>query len=84
MMLMDSFGSKKSSKNKKRSKSTQAERGMAEKKAKETTPKVTCFYCGQVGQCKRNCKAYLELKKNTIIFRSLCHMAHTYGLICRA
>ena len=42
VMLMDSFGSKKSSKNKKMSKSTQAKGGVAEKKAKET-----CFYYGQ-------------------------------------
>ena len=33
----------------KMSKSTQAKGGMAEKKAKETGPKFTCFYCGQVG-----------------------------------
>ena len=33
---------------------------LAEKKAKETAPKETCFYCGQVGHWKRNCKAYLE------------------------
>ena len=26
-----------------------AERKMVEKKGKETTPKETCFYCGQVG-----------------------------------
>ena len=32
-------------------------------KAKEITSKETCFYSGQVGHCKRNCKAYLESKK---------------------
>ena len=36
---------------------------MAEKKAKETTSKVTCFYCGLVGHWKRNYKVYLESKK---------------------
>ena len=36
---------------------------MVEKKGKETTPKETCFYCGQVGHWKRNYKAYLESKK---------------------
>ena len=59
MMLVDSFGSK----NEKRSKSNQAEGGMAEKKAKETAPKETCFHCGQDGHWKRNCKSYIELKK---------------------
>ena len=38
MMLMDYSGSKKSSKNKKISKSTQAEGDMVEKKVKETAP----------------------------------------------
>ena len=28
----------------------------AEKNAKETTSKQTCFYCGQVGHWKRNCR----------------------------
>ena len=41
---------------------------MAKKKGKETTPKETsskgiCFHCGQDGNRKRNCKAYLESKK---------------------
>ena len=40
-MLMDSSGSK----NKKRSKSIQVERGVVEKKAKETAPKGTFFHC---------------------------------------
>ena len=40
-----------------------AEGKMVEKKGKETAPKETCFYCGQVGYWKRKCKAYLELKK---------------------
>ena len=36
---------------------------MAEKKAKEPAPKVTCFHCGQVGHWMRNYKAYLDSKK---------------------
>ena len=36
---------------------------MTKKKGKETTLKETCFYCGQVGHWKRNCKAYIESKK---------------------
>ena len=39
------------------------EEKLAEKKAKETTLKGTCFYYGQVVHWKRNCKAYLESKK---------------------
>ena len=34
-----------------------------DKKGKGTTQKETCFYCGQVGHWKRNCKAYVESKK---------------------
>ena len=44
VMLVDSFGSKKSFKNKKGSKSTQVDGGVVEKKAKETEPKGTCFH----------------------------------------
>ena len=40
-----------------------AEGKLIEKKGKETTLKETCFYYGQDGHWKRNCKAYLELKK---------------------
>ena len=40
-----------------------AEGKLAEKKAKETSLKETCFYCGQIGHWKRNYKTYLELKK---------------------
>ena len=40
-----------------------AGRKLAKKIAKETALKETCFYCGQVSHWKRNCKAYLELKK---------------------
>ena len=40
-----------------------AEEKLAKKKGKGTTQKETCFYCGQVGHWKRNCKAYLESKK---------------------
>ena len=54
VMLMDSSSSKKNSKNKKISKSTHVEGGVAEKKAKETAPKGTCFYCGKDGHWKRS------------------------------
>ena len=40
-----------------------AEGKLAEKKAKKTTPKGTCFHYGQVGHWKMNYKAYLESKK---------------------
>ena len=40
-----------------------AEGKMVEKKGKEISSKETCFYCGQVGHWKRNCKTYLESKK---------------------
>ena len=40
-----------------------AEGDVVKKKAKETAPKGTCFYCGQVGHWKRNCKAYLKSKE---------------------
>ena len=36
---------------------------MAKKTAKEIALKETCFYCGQVDNWKRNCKAYLESRK---------------------
>ena len=61
VMLMDSSSFKKSSKNKKMSKSTQVEGGVAEKKVKETAS--TCFYFGQISYWKMNCKAYLESRK---------------------
>ena len=49
VMLVDSSSSKESSNNKRRSESTKAKGDVARKKAKETAPKETCFYCGQVG-----------------------------------
>ena len=39
---------------------------MAKKKGKEIALKETCFYYGQVGHWKRNCKAYLESKKKVV------------------
>ena len=63
VMVVDSFGSKKSSKNKKKRKITKQKGGLAKKKAKETSSKGTCFHCGKEGHCKRNCKAYMESKK---------------------
>ena len=63
VMLVDSFGYKKSSKNNKQRKSTKAQRGMAKKKAKQTTSKGTCFHCGKDGHWKRNCKTYMESMK---------------------
>ena len=49
VMLMDSSSSKKSSKNKKKMKSTQSNRGVAKKKAIETTLKGIGFHCGKNG-----------------------------------
>ena len=63
MMLIYSYGSKKSSKNKEMSKSTQDEGGRVEKKGKDNALKETSFCCGKEGHWKRNCKAYLESKK---------------------
>ena len=36
------------------------------KKKKEVDPNVKCFYCGELGYWKRNCKAYLASFKNGI------------------
>ena len=65
VMLMDSYVSKKGSKNKKKKKRPMKPKGEeTKKKVKETTPKGTCFHCGQDGHWTRNCKAYLgSLKK---------------------
>ena len=63
MMLVDSFGSKKSSKNKKNRKITKQKGGVAKKKSKKTSSKGTCFHCGKDGHWRRNCKAYMESKK---------------------
>ena len=63
MMLVDSFGSKKSYKNKKKRKITKQKEGATKKKAKETSSKGTCFHCGKKGHWKGNCKAYMESKK---------------------
>ena len=49
VMLLEPFSSKKSSKNNNKKKSTKAKGGVAKKKAKETTPKGTCFHCGKSG-----------------------------------
>ena len=56
LMLVDSFGSKKSSKNKKKRKVTKAQGGVAKKKAKQRTSKGTYFHCGKDSHWKRNCK----------------------------
>ena len=47
VLLVDSFDSKKSSKNKKKRKITKQKGGVAKKKAKETSSKGTCFHCGK-------------------------------------
>ena len=44
MMLVDFVGSKKSSKNMKKRKSTKAQGGVAKKKAKQIASKCTCFH----------------------------------------
>ena len=59
VILVDSYGSK----NKKKRKINKQKGGAANKKAKETSSKGTCFHCGKEGHWKRNCKAYLESKK---------------------
>ena len=63
MMLVDSFGSKKSYKNKNKRKITKQKEGATKKKSKETSSKGTCFQCGKKGHWKGNCKAYMESKK---------------------
>ena len=63
VMLVDSSSSKKGFKNKKKRKITKQEGGVVKKKAKETSSKGTYFHCGREGHRKRNCKAYMELKK---------------------
>ena len=63
MMIVESLGSK----NKKKKKTTKPNRGVAKKKAKETTTKGTCFHCHKDGHWRRNRKAYLEsLKKKAL------------------
>ena len=52
-----------------------ADEKIAEKKEKETALKETCFYCGQVGHWKRNCKTYLESRKEVA-----CHVPSTLGI----
>ena len=50
MMLVDSSVSKKGYKNKKKKKKAmKAKGGVTKKKVKKTTPKGTCFHCGQDG-----------------------------------
>ena len=49
VMLVNSFSSKKGSKNKKKRKITKQKGRAAKKKAKETTSKGTCFHCGKEG-----------------------------------
>ena len=63
VMLVNSSSSKKGSKNKKKRKNTKKKGGAAKKKVKETSLKGTCFHYGKEGHWKRNCKAYMELKK---------------------
>ena len=50
VMLVDSFGSKKGSKNNKKRKITKQKGGAAKKKSKETSSKGTYSHCGQVGR----------------------------------
>ena len=68
VMLVNSSVSKKGSKNIKTTKKPMKEKGgVTKKKVKKTTPKGTCFHCGQDGHWRRNCKAYLgSLKKKAL------------------
>ena len=52
-----------------------AKRKLDEKKAKEIAPNETCFYCCQVGHWKRNCKVYLESRKEVA-----CNVPSTSGI----
>ena len=65
VMLVGSSSFKKGSKNlKKEKKPMKVKGGVTKKKAKEAAPKSTFFHCGQDGNWRRNCKAYLgSLKK---------------------
>ena len=68
VMLVDYFGSKKSSKNKKKRKSAKAQGDVARKRAKQTTSKGTCFHCGKYDHWKINCKTYLESMKKKAFY----------------
>ena len=66
MILVDSFVSKKGSKNKKKKKkkSMKAKGCVNKKKVKKVAPKGTCFHCDQDGHWMGNCTVYLlSLKK---------------------
>ena len=63
VIFVNSSGSKKISKNKKKRKITKKKGATAKKKAKETSSKGTYFHYGREGHWKRNCKAYMESKK---------------------
>lgn len=58
VLFVESAGSKKGYKNKKRK--VIEPKGGAPKKKKEPAPKDTCFHYGKDGHWKRNCKVYLE------------------------
>ena len=63
VMLVNSFSSRKGSKNKRKIKITKKKGGVANKKVKETSSKGACFHYGKEGHWKRNCKVYMESKK---------------------
>ena len=63
VMLVDSFGSKKISKNKKNRKITKQKGGVTKKHAKEASSKGTSFHCGKDGHWRRNYKANMKSKK---------------------
>ena len=63
VMLVNSYSSKKGSKNNKKRKISKQKGGAAKKKVKETFLKGKCFHYGKEDHWKRNCKAYMESKK---------------------
>ena len=64
-MLVDSMSYKNKNK-----KFTKPKGGVVKKRAREITPKMVCYHCGEDGHWKRNCKIYLESNKKAFFARS--------------